>query len=70
MKARAVVPRVQANRDVDDAIAHYLGEHIPLHTSQRPLKATMAATRQVLDSQGVLAVMLLSSELPCQRVTY
>lgn len=26
MKAKAVVPREQANRDVDDAIAHYLGE--------------------------------------------
>ena len=26
MKAKAVVPREQANQDVDEAIAHYLGE--------------------------------------------
>jgi len=26
MKAKTVVPREQANRDVDDAIAYYLGE--------------------------------------------
>ncbi len=26
MKAKAVVPRQQANRDVDEAIAYYLGE--------------------------------------------
>ena len=26
MKAKTVVPREQANRDIDDAIAHYLGE--------------------------------------------
>ncbi len=26
MKTKAVVPREQANRDVDDVIAHYLGE--------------------------------------------
>lgn len=29
MKAKAVVPREQANRDVDQAIAYYLGEHAP-----------------------------------------
>lgn len=27
MKAKAVVPREQARRDVDDAVAYYLGEH-------------------------------------------
>ena len=26
MKAKPVIPREQANRDVDDAVAHYLGE--------------------------------------------
>ncbi len=27
MKAKPVVPRQQANQDIDDAIAHYLNEH-------------------------------------------
>jgi toxin ParE1/3/4 len=27
VKAKTVVPREQANRDVDEAIAYYLGEH-------------------------------------------
>lgn len=29
MKAKSVVPRTQANRDVDDALAYYLGEDAP-----------------------------------------
>jgi len=29
VKAKAVVPREQANRDVDDAVAFYLGERAP-----------------------------------------
>lgn len=29
MKAKSVVPRTQANRDVDDALAYYLSEDAP-----------------------------------------
>ncbi len=29
MKTKPVVPREQANRDIDEAIAYYLGEHAP-----------------------------------------
>lgn len=29
MSAKPVVPREQANRDVEEAIAYYLGEHAP-----------------------------------------